>query len=414
MNRNRLGQFGGSACFVIENTTLIRYLTQRNQQPVSAIYLRIFPLLLLLFYTASTLNAAVPIPAPPKIAGTGHLLIDFDSGEILVENNADQRLEPASLTKIMTAYAIFRELKEGHIKLDEEVLVSKKAWQTPGSRMFIEVGKKIPLELLLKGMIIQSGNDASVALAEHTAGNEATFAQLMNNHARRLGTLNSNFVNATGLPHADHFTTPRDIAAVAAATIREFPEYYAWYAEKSMLFNDIKQHNRNRLLWRDSSVDGVKTGHTEAAGYCLVASAKRDGMRLISIVMGTKGEEPRAKESQTLLNYGFRFFETHRLYGAGDTLTKARIWQGAKEELALGIAQDLYITIPRHQYKKLDAKMNIQPQIIAPVQKGQSQGTVNVSLHGEEIAELPLVALENVDSGSIWHNMVDGALLWLE
>ena len=381
---------------------------------MSVIHLRIFPLLLLLLFTVTTAGAAAPIPAPPTIAGTGHLLIDFDSGKILVENNADQRLEPASLTKIMTAYAIFRELKEGHIKLDDEVLVSKKAWQTPGSRMFIEVNKKIQLELLLKGMIIQSGNDASVALAEHTAGNEATFAQLMNNHARRLGMLNTNFVNATGLPHADHYTTPRDIALVAAATIREFPEYYAWYAEKSMLFNDIKQHNRNRLLWRDNSVDGMKTGHTEAAGYCLVASAKRDGMRLISIVMGTKGEEPRAKESQTLLNYGFRFFETHRLYGAGDTLTKVRIWQGAKEELALGIAQDLYITIPRHQYKKLDAKMNIQPQIIAPVQKGQSQGTVNVSLHGEEIAELPLVALENVDSGSIWHNLVDSALLWLE
>jgi len=381
---------------------------------VSVIHLRILSLLLLLLFTVTTAGAAAPIPAPPTIAGTGHLLIDFDSGKILAENNADQRLEPASLTKIMTAYALFRELKEGHIKLDEEVLVSKKAWQTPGSRMFIEVGKKIPLELLLKGMIIQSGNDASVALAEHTAGNEATFAQLMNNHARRLGMLNTNFVNATGLPHADHYTTPRDIALVAAATIREFPEYYAWYAEKSMLFNDIKQHNRNRLLWRDNSVDGMKTGHTEAAGYCLVASAKRDGMRLISIVMGTKGEEPRAKESQTLLNYGFRFFETHRLYGAGDTLTKVRIWQGAKEELALGITQDLYITIPRHQYKNLDAKMNIQPQIIAPVQKGQSLGTVNVSLHGEEITELPLVSLEKVDSGSIWHNMVDGALLWLE
>jgi D-alanyl-D-alanine carboxypeptidase (penicillin-binding protein 5/6) len=359
-------------------------------------------------------SAAAPIPAPPTIAGTGHLLIDFDSGHILAENNADQRLEPASLTKIMTAYAIFRELKEGHIKLDEEVVISKKAWRAPGSRMFIEVGKKIPLELLLKGMIIQSGNDASIALAEHVAGNEETFAELMNNHARRLGMNNTNFKNATGLPHEEHYTTPRDIAVVTAATIREFPEYYAWYAEKSMLFNEIKQHNRNRLLWRDKSVDGVKTGHTEAAGYCLVASAKRDGMRLISVVMGTKGEEPRAKASQTLLNYGFRFFETHRLYGAGDTLTTTRLWQGAKEELTLGITQDLYITIPRHQYKKLEANMNIKPQIIAPVQKGQDMGTVNVSLHGEEIVELPLVSLESVDSGSIWHNLVDGALLWLE
>lgn len=375
---------------------------------------RIAVLLLLLFFIAQTASAAVPIPAPPTIAGTGHLLIDFDSGRVLAENNADQRLEPASLTKIMTAYTVFREVKAGHVKLDEEVLVSKKAWRAPGSRMFIEVGKKIPVELLLKGMIIQSGNDASIALAEHVAGNEATFAELMNNHAKRLGMNNTHFVNATGLPHEDHYTTPRDIAVVTAATIREFPEYYAWFAEKSMTFNDIKQHNRNRLLWRDKSVDGVKTGHTESAGFCLVASAKRNGMRLISVVMGTKGEEPRAKESQTLLNYGFRFFETHRLYGAGDTLTTTRLWQGAKEELPLGITQDLYITIPRHQYKNLKANMNIKPQIIAPVQQGQALGKVNVSLHGEEVAELPLVSLESVESGSIWHNMVDGALLWLE
>jgi D-alanyl-D-alanine carboxypeptidase (penicillin-binding protein 5/6) len=370
--------------------------------------------LLLFFLTSATLPAAAPIPAPPQVAGTGHLLIDFNSGQVLAENGADQALEPASLTKIMTAYAVFRELKEGHIKLDEEVLVSKKAWQAPGSRMFIEVGKKIPLEQLLKGMIIQSGNDASIALAEHVAGNEATFAQLMNNHARRLGMLNTNFVNATGLPDPEHYTTPRDIALVAAATIREFPELYAWYAEKSMLFNDIKQHNRNRLLWRDSSVDGIKTGHTEAAGYCLVASAQRDGMRLISVVMGTNSEEARAKESQTLLNYGFRFFETHRLYGAGDTLTTTRLWQGAKEELNLGVTQDFFVTIPRHSYKKLSTDFEVNPQIIAPVTKGQALGQVKLSLEGKPLTELPLVALETVDSGGLWHNLVDGALLWME
>jgi len=372
------------------------------------------PLLLLILIPLHTVQAAAPIPAPPKIAGSGHLLIDFDSGTILAEKNADLRLEPASITKIMTAYAVFRELREGNIKLDDEVLISKKAWRTPGSRMFIEVNKKVSLELLLKGMIIQSGNDASVALAEHVAGNEETFAALMNTHAARLGMESTHFVNSTGLPDPDHYTTPRDIAKVAAATIREFPEFYKWYAQKSMLFNNIKQHNRNKLLWRDESVDGMKTGHTEAAGYCLVASAKRKNMRLIAIVMGTNSEQTRVKETQTLLNYGFRFFETHRLYSAGDSLKQVRIWKGAKQQLALGLEQDLYITIPRRQYKKLQARMDIKNQIIAPVAKGQPMGTVTVSLHDRPLAEVPLVALEQIDSGTLWQNAKDSALLWLE
>ena len=374
----------------------------------------ILPLLLLFTFTLSTAQAAAPIPAPPKIAGTGHLLLDFESGTILAENNADQRLEPASITKIMTAYVIFREIREGNVKLDDEVLVSKKAWRTPGSRMFIEVNKKVQLELLLKGMIIQSGNDASVALAEHVAGNEETFAALMNTHAARLGMESTHFVNSTGLPDPDHYTTPSDIAKVAMASIREFPEYYKWYSQRSMIFNKIKQHNRNKLLWRDESVDGMKTGHTEAAGYCLVASAKRKDMRLIAIVMGTKSEQARAKETQTLLNYGFRFFETHRLYSAGDALKQVRIWKGAKKQLALGLERDLYITIPRRQYKKLQAKMDIKTQIIAPVTKGQPMGTVNITLHGKPLAEVPLVTLEQISSGSLWQNTKDSALLWLE
>lgn len=372
------------------------------------------PVLLLVLLCLNAAHAAAPVPAPPQIAATGHLLIDFHSGAVLAENNADQRLEPASLTKIMTAYAVFRELKEGTVKLDDEVLISKKAWRTPGSRMFVEVNKKVPLELLLKGMIIQSGNDASVALAEHVAGNEETFAALMNSHAARLGMTNTHFVNSTGLPHPDHYTTPRDIALVSAATIQEFPEYYSWYAQKDLTFNGIKQHNRNKLLWRDESVDGIKTGHTKAAGYCLVASAKRKDMRLISVVMGTKSEQARAKESQTLLNYGFRFYETHRLYGAGDVLKKARVWKGATEQLALGLDRDLFVTIPRRQYKKLNAKMVVESQITAPVQKGQTMGMVTVSLQGETIAELPLVALEQVGPGSIWHNLKDSALLWFK
>ncbi|MET0092557.1 MAG: D-alanyl-D-alanine carboxypeptidase family protein [Sedimenticola sp.] len=369
--------------------------------------------LLLGLFCTSTL-AAAPVPAPPKIAASGHLLLDFDSGAVLAENNANEQLEPASLTKIMTAYVVLRELTEGNIKLDEMVRVSKKAWRAPGSRMFIEVGKQISVEQLLKGMIIQSGNDSSIALAEHVAGSEETFAALMNEHAQRLGMLNTNFVNSTGLPDKDHYTTANDIAKVAAATIREFPDYYGWYAVREFTFNDIKQHNRNKLLWRDDSVDGIKTGHTEAAGYCLVASAKRNGMRLISVVMGTKSENARAKESQALLNYGFRFYETHRLYGAGEALTQVRVWKGASEQLRLGLKEDLVVTIPRRQYKNLKPGMTIPPKIMAPMRKGQEVGKVKVMLGDRVVAESPLVALEGVEEGGIWQTVKDSALLMFE
>lgn len=357
---------------------------------------------------------AAPVPAPPSVAATGHLLVDFDSGYVLAENNAEQRLEPASLTKIMTAYVVMKEIEAGQVTLQDQVLVSKKAWRTPGSRMFIEVGKKVSLEDLLKGMIIQSGNDASVALAEHIAGSEETFANLMNDHARRLGMVNTHFVNSTGLPADEHYTTPRDIAQVARATIREFPELYKWYATKEFTFNNIKQHNRNKLLWRDDAVDGVKTGHTEAAGYCLVASAQKDGMRLISVVMGTKSEDARARESQSLLNYGFRFYETHRLYGAGEKLTSTRVWKGSQEQLRLGLTRDLYITIPRGQYQNLKAGMQIEPQIIAPVSPGQPLGKLNISLDGESVVEENLVALDPIDEGGLMQTVKDTVLLWLE
>ena len=370
--------------------------------------------ILILLLTALEAIAAVPVPAPPKVAATGHLLVDFDSGKILAENNADERLEPASLTKIMTAYAVFREIGEGNITLTEEVLVSEKAWRMPGSRMFIEVGKRVTVETLLKGLIIQSGNDASVALAEHVAGSESTFAQLMNTHAERLGMSNTNFINSTGLPHPDHYTTARDIAKVAAASIREFPDFYRWYSEKSFLFNGIKQHNRNKLLWRDKSVDGMKTGHTEAAGYCLVASAMREDMRLISVVLGTRGENARAQESQALLNYGFRFFETHRLYAAGESLNSARIWKGEKQKLPLGLSEDLYVTIPRREYKNLKAEMELQPQITAPVSKGSVLGQVTIRLGDQEIVKVPLTALETVAEGGLVQVAKDHILLWFE
>ncbi|MCB1774363.1 MAG: D-alanyl-D-alanine carboxypeptidase, partial [Gammaproteobacteria bacterium] len=260
----------------------------------------------------------------------------------------------------------------------------------------------------------QSGNDASVALAEHIAGSEDAFTNLMNDHARRLGMLDTHFVNATGLPDPQHYTTPADIAKVTAAMIREFPDFYRLYSEREFTFNDIRQHNRNTLLWRDDSVDGVKTGHTEAAGYCLVASARRDAMRLISVVMGTDSEKARAAESQALLNYGFRFYETHRLYGADSALTRTRVWMGDRDEVALGLTRDLYVTIPRRQYDKLEARTEIRAPLTAPLQQGQALGEVVIELEGELVARQPLVALQAVAEGGLWRKTVDTVLMMLE
>jgi D-alanyl-D-alanine carboxypeptidase (penicillin-binding protein 5/6) len=371
---------------------------------------------LLLFLTAFSLQtqSATPIPAPPKVAASGYLLVDFDSGRLLAEQNSEQRLEPASLTKIMTTYVVLRELQSGNLALTDQVQISEKAWRTAGSRMFIEVGKRITVEELLKGMIIQSGNDASVALAEHIAGSEEVFAEMMNSQARRLGMTNTHFVNSTGLPHEEHYTTAKDIAMVSRATIAEFPDYYPWYAVKEYTFNNIKQYNRNKLLWRDKSVDGIKTGHTENAGYCLVASAQRENMRLISVVMGTASEDARAKESQALLNYGFRFFETHRLYTAGQALNEVRVWKGEVETLQVGVSDELFVTIPRRQYENLKAEMTVNSKINAPVKKGQRLGLVRVSLEGEPVLEVPLVALQDVAEGSFWQRTADSVLLWFE
>jgi len=368
--------------------------------------------LLMLFFTAT--QAATLIPATPKIKAKGYLLIDFNSGRILAEKKADQRMEPASLTKMLSAYVIDHELAKGNISLDDEVLISEKAWRMQGSRMFIEVGKKVSVEDLLKGVIIQSGNDATVALAEHVAGSEDAFVSLMNQHAAELGMLDSHFVNSTGLPHKDHYTTPRDLAKLAIALIRDYPKHYDWYSQKEFVYNDIKQYNRNRLLWRNKYVDGIKTGHTEAAGYCLVASAKRDGMRLISVVLGTRSDEARSSESQKLLTYGFRFFETHRLYKANEPLTTARVWKGAQEALSLGLNEDLYLTIPKGQYKKLVANMNLDARITAPIRQGQAFGTVNVSLGDEQYAKRELVALSTIESGGLFGNLVDEIKLLFE
>ena len=368
----------------------------------------------LFLFTTTSVNAATLIPATPKIKAKGYLLIDFNSGRVLAEKKSDKRLEPASLTKMLASYVVAYELANGNIAMDDEVRISNKAWRMQGSRMFVEVGKKVSVENLLKGMIIQSGNDATVALAEHVAGSEDAFVSLMNQHAAELGMLESHFVNSTGLPHKNHYTTPRDLAKLAMALIRDFPEHYKWYSTKKFTFNKITQYNRNKLLWRNNSVDGVKTGHTDAAGYCLVASALRDEMRLISVVLGTRSEESRATESAKLITYGFRFFETHKLYAANAPLTTAHIWKGAQEELNLGLKEDLYLTIPKGQYKKLDANMDLDARIIAPAKKGQSFGSMNVSLGDEIYAKRELVALSNIEKGGLITTLIDEIKLLFE
>ena len=372
---------------------------------------RLSSLLVLVLATAALgAAAAVPTPDPPQLGARGYLLIDYASGAILAEKNADQRMEPASLTKIMTAYVVFHELADGDLSLDEKALVSEKAWRTGGSKMFIEVGKQVPVKDLLLGMIVQSGNDASVALAEHVAGSEDSFAGLMNSRAERLGMTDSHFMNPDGLPREGHYTTPRDMARVTAATIREFPDYYGWYSEPEFTYNGIKQSNRNRLLSMDPSVDGVKTGHTAAAGYCLVASALRDGQRLISVVMGTDSESARAADSLALLNYGFRFFETHTPYKAGQVLERLRVWSGDATEVPVGPAEDVAVTIPRGKYAELSAQLEPAGDIEAPVARGDVVGEIVFKLGDEVVKRQPAVALASVGQGGLLRRATDSVL----
>ncbi len=358
--------------------------------------------------------AEILIPSPPTIVATSYILEDFDSGKVLAEKKADDVLPPASLTKIMTAYVVFKELRDGKIKLDDLVTVSEKAWKTPGSRMFIEVGKQVSVEDLLKGMMIQSGNDASVALAEHVAGNEAAFADLMNAEAKSLGLANTRFANSMGLPAENHHTSARDLVILTRKLIKEFPEFYAWDSQKEFTYNKITQRNRNRLLWKDPSVDGVKTGHTEEAGYCMVASAKRDEMRLIAVVMGTKSESARATETQTLMNYGFRFYETHRMYKAQQSLASPRVWRGERKEVKLGVKEDLYVTIAKQHYQDLKIEAKVNKKITAPVVKGKQYGTLEITLAGEKVATVPLFALEEIKEGGILERLYDDVLQMME
>ena len=356
----------------------------------------------------------MPTPAPPSLSANSYILVDFNSGYVLVESNPDMPVEPASITKVMTSYVVFAELAGGKIQLTDTVSVSENAWRTGGSRMFIEPSMEPTIEQLIKGMVIQSGNDASVALAEHLAGTEEAFAGLMNHYAVQLGMTNSHFMNATGLPHEDHYTTARDVAILSAALIADFPDYYHWYAEKEFSFNNIRQHNRNNLLWRDPAVDGLKTGHTEAAGYCLAASAKRDGMRLISVVLGSGSETSRVNESQSLLNCGFRFFETIQLYKAGQELAQGTVWKGQADQIRLGIRDELYVTIPRGRYADLDAQVEMRPELIAPIAEGEEVGMISIRLENAEVASRGLTALETVEEAGFFGRAWDGMSMWFD
>jgi D-alanyl-D-alanine carboxypeptidase (penicillin-binding protein 5/6) len=353
----------------------------------------------------------ITIPSAPTLNSKAYLLIDHNSDKILAEKNIHEKVEPASLTKMMTMYVIDHELKNNNLHMNDEILISKNAWHAQGSRMFLEVGKKVPVEELIKGIIIQSGNDASIALAEHIAGSEVAFADLMNGYAKMLGMNNTNFINATGLPDENHYTTAYDMALLTKAIIKDFPETYNIYSQKSFTFNGIEQFNRNRLLWRNNAVDGVKTGHTDSAGFCLVASGKRADMRLTAIILGASSDDLRINDANKLLIWGFRFFETHLVHNATQALQNVRVWMGKTKQLELGLLQDLYITIPHGQFNKLDISMSIPKIIRAPMEKGAQVGTYKITLQDQTIIEQPIIALDDIKTGGFWSNLKDSAIL---
>lgn len=358
------------------------------------------------------------IPAPPQVAASGYILMDTSTGKVLVEHNADERLPPASLSKIMTVYIVAAELDEGRISLDDKVRVSPNAWRkggaaSGGSTMFLDPNSEVTVGELLHGVIIQSGNDASIALAEHLAGSEDAFADIMNQTAQLLGMSNSSFENATGLPGENHLSTASDLAILARSMITEYPEVYALYSQREYTYNGITQPNRNTLLFRDPSVDGMKTGHTSEAGYCLVASAQRDNMRLVSVVMGTSSNNARAVETQKLLAYGFRYYENQTLYTTADTVASERVWYGLTDEVTLGVAEDIVLTLPRGSRDQLQAHRQLSDSIKAPITQGQTLGTLTVSLDDEVVAEVPLVALQAVEQAGLFARLFDAIKLFL-
>ncbi|MES2219121.1 MAG: D-alanyl-D-alanine carboxypeptidase family protein [Pseudomonadota bacterium] len=371
------------------------------------------------FMTLSNISWANPIipvalqpqvmisPAVPSIDAKGFILVDAASGKVLAEKNADARMAPASLTKLMSLYIISSTLKAGSIHPTDQVRISTAAWKTGGSRMFVKVGAEVPVKDLMQGIAVASGNDASVAMAEYIAGTEDAFASIMNAQAKVLGMKDSHFIDSTGLPNPKHYSTPRDFATLAQALTRDYPEDYKLFSEKWFTYNGIKQPNRNRLLWRYQYADGLKTGHTDDAGYCLVASAVKDGMRLISVIMGAPSDEIRTEDSIRLLTYGFRFYETHKVYNAGTTLTHARIWKGKQKEVPLGIDQDLYATVPSGQFKNIQTVYQLNEPLTAPIVKGESYGTVNIVLNNQVVLSKPLIAMKDNPRGGIMRRVSD-------
>lgn len=355
-------------------------------------------------------HAALPVPPAPQIDARAWILIDFDSGQTLAENSPDTKVEPASLTKLMTAYLAFSAIKEGRLTLKQTLPVSEKAWRAEGSRMFLDPKQPATVDNLLKGVIVQSGNDACIVFAEAIAGSEEGFATMMNAMAKRLGMNNTRFMNSTGLPHPEHLSTARDLSRLAAALIRDFPEYYTIYSLKEFAYNGITQPNRNRLLFIDPSVDGFKTGHTKSAGYCLIASAKRENRRLLSVVLGAKSDIARAMESQRLLNFGFQFFETVKLYSANATVTSLRLYKGKASEVKAGFPHDFHVTVPRGTGKRIQAQMISEQPLLAPIKRGQRLGTLRLTVDGQPVGEYPLRALDNVPVAGIlgrgWDNIL--------
>jgi len=358
--------------------------------------------------------AGAPIPQPPAVDGRSYILIDYQSGRVLASAHADERAEPASLTKLMSAYVVFKALEENRLKLNDMVTISEHAWRAEGSRTFVQVGTQIPVDILIKGMIVQSGNDATIALAERVGGTEAAFAQMMNEYARRLGMTGSSFQNADGLPAPNHYTTARDVATLSAALIREFPQYYPLFSLKQFMWNNIRQDNRNGLLGKDPTVDGLKTGHTDSAGYCLATSANRNGMRLISVVMGAPSIKAREDASAALLTYGYTFFETVRVKAAHETILKPRVYKSASDYADLGVPQDVYATIARGQQSGLRTATHLAHEpLIAPIAAGESVGEFTVTdAAGATLAHAPLVPSAAVPLGGLWTRLIDTVALW--
>ena len=360
---------------------------------------------------------ALPVPPPPEVAGTAWVLMDAASGNVLAGENYDEQLEPASITKVMTSYVIAAEMAAGKVSRDDQVMMTENAWRTggagtDGSYSGFEVNQSAPLLEMEKGMVVQSGNDAAIALAEHVAGSEQAFAALMNQYAQRIGMQKSHFVNATGLPGEGHITTARDLALLGRALIHDYPEAYSYNKIKEFTVGNITQPNRNVLLWRDASVDGIKTGHTSAAGYCLMASAKRGDQRLISVVMGSTSESQRARDSQALLNWGFRFYETHEMYKAGAQVAQQKVWKGQENEVRLGLAEPLLVTVPRGRYEQLKPMMDVPATLVAPIEKGQAIGTVKVMLDDKVIAQRPLVAIDGIEQAGFFKRLWHELLMW--